>query len=87
MKVAIPFRVIQHNITPEGEEIVFPYGDRWYRCPISKVPEKYFKLRDVYLWIEEGKTVNRIVRLNLNVPPIVEIDLEECEEITETYPI
>lgn len=85
--VKIPFRVIQHNVTPNGEEIVFPYNGKWYRCNIANVPEEYHKLRKLMLWLTEGKTFDESVTVDLSVNAEVEIDLSLCEEIPETYPL
>jgi len=85
--VKIPFRIIQHNVTPAGEEIVFPYNGKWYRCDINNVPEKYHTLRKLYLWLTQGKTFDESVALILSNPAEIEIDLDLCEKIPETYPL
>ena len=87
MIVKIPFRVIQHNVTPQGEEIVFPYNGKWYRCSIDNAPADYFKLRKLMLWLLYGKTFDESVTVDLNAPAEIEIDLSVCEEIHETYPL
>ncbi|RLG98616.1 hypothetical protein DRO29_00505 [Candidatus Bathyarchaeota archaeon] len=85
--VKIPFRVIQHNVTPNGEEIVFPYNGKWYRCDIANAPKQYFTLRKLYLWLTEGKTFDESITVDLSLESVVEIDLDVCEEIPETYPL
>jgi len=85
--VKVPFRVIQHNETPEGEEIVFPHENKWYRCDIVKAPEYYYKLRKLMLWLTEGKTFDESITVDLSVNAEVDIDLSVCEEIPETYPL
>ena len=85
--VKVPFRVIQHNIAPEGEEIVFPHENKWYRCNIANVPKQYFTLRKLYLWLTEGKTFDETITVDLSLESVVEIDLSLCEEIPETYPL
>ena len=85
--VKVPFRVIQHNVTPAGEEIVFPYEGKWYRCDIANVPEEYHKLRKLMLWLLYGKTFDETVTVDLSLNAEVDIDLALCEEISENYPL
>jgi len=87
MIVEIPFWVILYNVTHEGEEIVFPYNNKWYRCDISKVPQDFFKLRQLKLWLEGQYTSNESLQVDLSKKPYIKIDIEECEEIPESYPL
>lgn len=89
--VEINFSVIQVNEIPEGKEIVFPYGDKWYRLDWDKVPPRFKHLYVTYLkllgreipeWLSEYET-DTITVSNVNV----DIDLDNCEEIPEEYPM
>jgi len=87
MRVGIPFWVIQYNVTNEGEELIFPYNNKFYRLPIHKAPYEFWKYRKLLLWLTEGKTVDEEITVKLSEKPLVWIELDECEEIPESYPL
>ena len=41
MKVSISFHKIQVNLFQNKKELIFPYGDDWYRMDWENVPEQY----------------------------------------------
>jgi len=83
----IEFRICQHNVTPEGEEVIFSYNGKWYRIKAEDMPATYHELRKLKLWLEEGKLFDSLAYVDLSKPAIVEVDLDKAEEIAESYPL
>ena len=91
MKVKVPFNLISINETPRGREIVFVYGNDFYRMDWDKVSDRFKELYVVWLklqgkeipeWLEECE------KDTIDVSDVsVEIDLDECEKIPATYPL
>ena len=57
MIVRIPFNLIRVNQGREGLEVVFPYGEDWYRLDWEKVPDRFKELYRRSL--EEGRIVRK----------------------------
>lgn len=83
----VEFRLCLHNVTPEGEEVIFPYAGKWYKVKAKDMPDEYNKLRMLKLWLEQGKLFNCQLNIDLSKPAIISIDLDIAEEIHESYPI
>ena len=91
MIVKIPFNLINVNQSGENLEIVFPCNDKWYRMDWDKVPEK-FKILYVATLKLQGLEIPEHLRKyekdTIDVSDVnVEIDLSQCEEIPEEYPL
>ena len=87
MRVGIPFWVIQYNVTDTGAELVFPYEGKFYRLDTNKAPSEFWKYRKLLLWLTEGRTENEQITVDLSDKPNVWIELDDCEEIPESYPL
>jgi len=91
MIVKIPFNRIHVNQGRNGLEIVFRYDKNWYRMDWDKVPEK-FKILYVATLKLQGLEIPEHLRKyekdTIDVSDVnVEIDLSQCEEIPEEYPL
>jgi len=91
MKVNVPFNVIRINETPNGKEVVFSYGEDFYRMEWDKVPDRFKELYVVWLKLQ-GMTIPEWLkdyeRDTVDVSDVsVEIELDECEKIPATYPL
>ena len=89
--VKIPFHLIHVNSGRSGLEIIFPHNRKWYRLEWSKTPEK-FKILYVAMLklqgIEIPEHLKQYERNTIDLSEIeIEIDLNECEEIPEAYPL
>jgi len=91
MKVKIPFNLINVNQGTEGLEIVFPYGKDWYRLDWVKAPEKFKILYVAMLKLQGIEISEHLKEYERDVVDIsdtsIEIELDECEKISETYPL
>ena len=88
----VNFSLIRINETPNGREIVFPYGKEWYKMSWEDAPERYKQLYVAYLklqgipipdWLTSYDVVGTIDMSSIDV----EIDLNKCVEIPENYPL
>jgi len=91
VKVKIPFNRIYVNQGRRGLEVVFNYDGNWYRLDWDKVPERY-KVLYVALLRLQGLEVPGYLREyerdTINVSDTsIEVDLDECEKIPESYPL
>ena len=91
MKIKVPFNLIRVNEGREGLEIVFPYGNDFYRMKWDKVPDRFKELYVVWLKLQ-GMTIPEWLKEyekdTIDVSDVsVEIDLDNCEKIPETYPL
>ena len=89
--VEIPFYSINVNSGREGLEIVFNYNRKWYRLKWDKVPEKFKTLYVATLKLQGLKIPDYLKKYEKDIVNVsdlsIEIDLNECEEIPETYPL
>ena len=87
----VPFTAMRVNVTPEGREVIFPYGPSWYRLKWADVPERFkvlyvAKLRlngydvpdDLKPYERDSVTLDDLT---------VEVDLTKAEEVTGEYPL
>jgi len=91
VKVNMPFNVIRINEIEGNREIVFPYGNDFYRMEWDKVPSRFKELYVVWLKLQ-GMTVPEWLKNyekdTVDVSDVsVEIELDECEKIPATYPL
>ena len=90
MIVKIPFNLIKINKTRESLEIVFPYGNDFYRLDWDKVPDKFKELYVVWLKLNGYKVPEWLKDYEREIvvsDVSIEIELNECEKIAETYPL
>ena len=90
MIVKIPFNLIKINKTRESLEIVFPYGNDFYRLDWDKVPNKFKELYVVWLKLNGYKVPEWLKDYEREIvvsDVSIEIELNECEKIAETYPL
>jgi len=91
MKVRIPFNLIRVNQIGKRLEIVFPYGNDFYRLDWSKVPDRFKELYIVWLKLSGYKVQEWLKEFERDVVDVsdvsIEIELDECEKIPETYPL
>jgi len=85
--VRIPFNQLYYNEIEGKAELIFQHNGRWYRLTEDKIPSRYWRFRKVYLWLTENKTFDRRVCLDLDEKPMIEINLDEAELISEDYPL
>jgi len=91
VKVKIPFNRLYVNQGRDGLEVVFHYDKNWYRLSWSKVPEK-FKILYVAMLKLQGLEIpehlKKYERDTIDISDMnIEIELDECEKIPETYPL
>ena len=91
MKVKIPFNRIHVNQSVEGLEVIFDYNGEWYQLDWNRVPEK-FKILYVAMLKLQGLEIpehlKEYERDTIDISDInIEIELDECEKIPETYPL
>ena len=91
MKAKIPFNRITLNKVRDRLEIVFPYGDDFYRLEWEKVPNRFKELYVVWLKLQNKPIPDYLesyIKDTVDVSDVnIEIDLDECEKIPETYPL
>ena len=91
MKIRIPFSRIHVNQGREGLEVVFRYDKNWYRLYWDKAPEKFKVLYVAMLklqGLEIPEHLKEYERDTIDISDInIEIELEECEKIPESYPL
>lgn len=92
MLVKIPFSQIQVNMVAfEGAEVVFPYGDKWFRMEWAKVPDRFKQLYVLKLRLNGVRVPDALEQYivdNMSVSDLdIELDLEEAEEVDEDYPV
>ena len=91
MKVKIPFNRLHVNEGREGLEAVFNYDRNWYRLSWDKVPEKFKILYVATLklqGLEIPEHLKEYERDTIDISDIsIEIELDECEKIPESYPL
>ena len=89
--VEIPFHLIRVNIRNGKLEIVFPYGNDWYRCDWDNVPERFKHLYVVWLKLQGKKIPEHLKEYEVETVSVkstkIRIDLDKCERVTETYPL
>jgi len=75
----------------QGLEIVFPYRNQWYRLDWDKTPDRFKELYVVWLKLQGKEIPNYLKKwetVMIDVENVnIEINLAECEEIPETYPL
>ena len=91
MKVSVPFYRMYVNQGRDGLEIVFNYGKNWYRVDWNRVPDK-FKILYVAMLKLQGLEIpehlKKYERDTIDISDMnIEIELDECEKIPETYPL
>ena len=89
--VSVPFHVIKVNQRRDKLEIVFPFGNTWWRLDWDKVPERFKHLYVVWLKLQ-GKEIPDYLKdyevETLSVKEVtVRIDLDKCEQVPENYPL
>ena len=87
----VSFSLIRINETPNGREVVFPYGKNWYKMSWEDVPDRYKQLYVAHLKLQGASvpdwlTPYDVGTINLMTTDI-EIDLSKCIEIPENYPL
>ena len=89
--VKVRFNLIQVNEIGESREVVFPYEGRWFRMDWNKVLERFKVLYVAMLklqGLEVPEDLKEYERDTIDVSDIdIEIDLNQCEEIPEMYPL
>lgn len=89
--VYVPFHVIRVNVTAKGLEIIFPFGNQWWRLSWDKVPSRFKHLYVVYLKLLGREIPDYLKEYEvetINVENVsVRIDLDKCEQIPHDYPI
>jgi len=88
----VPFNQIQVNMVAfEGAEVVFPYGDKWFRMKWDDVPTRFKQLYVLKLRFEGVRVPDALGQYILNNIDIdnldIELDLSKAEQIDENYPI
>lgn len=75
---------IQVNEGPDGKEIVFPVGDKWYRMPWDNVPEKFRKMYWALVRLSGGEIPKDLDYDSVVVnDAVIELDMEYAEEMDE----
>jgi len=91
MVVKIPFNLMSVNQGREGLEVIFRYGNAWYKLPWDEVPDRYKELYVVYLKLSGIEVPEWLRTYDVDTVDIsaidIEIDLNKCIEIPENYPI
>jgi len=91
MKVSISFHKIQVNLFQNKKELIFPYGDDWYRMDWENVPEQYKIMYVAWLkfqGIEVPEDLKQYEKDTIDLSNLsVEIDLDSVEKISENYPL
>lgn len=91
MLMEVRFRDIRVNTTPSGREIVFRYGDQWFKMDWESVPDRFKELYVAYLKLIGADIPDDLSKFDKDVYNIgdatVEIDIEQVEKIPEGYPI
>lgn len=87
----IPFNMMFVNKTREGIEVIFQHYGKWYRMNWENVPERFKHLYYAKLKLE-GKPIPDFLKpyevKEITIEnAVVRIDLDDCEEIPETYPL
>ena len=90
MIVTVKFHLIKVNYVSGKPEIVFPYGNDFYRMDWDKVPEKFKILYVVWLKLS-GKEIPEHLKCyerdTVDVSDTnIEIDLDYCEKVPPAYP-
>jgi len=87
----VSFPLIRLNETPTGREIVFPYGNDWYRMPWEDVPDRYKQLYAAYLKLQGIEIPDWLAPYDVGTIDLtttdVEIDLSKCTQVPEDYPL
>jgi len=84
--ITISFNKIYVNtVAFEGAEIIFSYGDKWYRMKWDNVPDRFKQLYVLYLrlqGIEVPSSLQDYIVSTLNVEDLqIELDLSLAEEM------
>ena len=89
--VNVKFRDIRVNTTPSGREIVFRYGDQWFRMGWENVPDRFKELYVAYLKLMGFGVPEDLSEFDRETYDIgdgsVEIDIDKAIKIHEIYPI
>ena len=92
MQVKVPFNQIQVNMVAfEGAEVIFPYGDKWFRIKWDDVPTRFKQLYVLKLrlgGVRVPDALQQYIVDNIDVADLsIELDLDKAEEIDESYPV
>ena len=92
MLVKVPFNQIQVNMVAfEGAEVIFPYGDKWFRMKWDDVPTRFKQLYVLKLRLEGVRVPDALEQYvvgGIDVSDLdIELDLTKAEEVDENYPL
>jgi len=91
MIVEIPFNLVRLNEVANTREIVFPYGNDWYRMSWEDTPERFKELYVAWLklqGIEIPEWLKDYEKDTIDIKDVnIEIDLSKCEKIPAVYPL
>ena len=91
MIVKVKFHLIRINTVASKLEIVFPYGEKWYRMDWENVPDKYKTLYTAYIKMlgrEVPDYLKDYEKTTIELDNLeIELELDLAEEVPPTYPL
>lgn len=89
--VKIPFNLIRLNEVAGEKEVIFPYGNGWYKLSWENTPERFKELYVVWLKLQGMEIPDYLKDYEKDTIDIkdvdIEIDLSKCEKIPAEYPL
>jgi len=89
--VKVPFHLIRVNTSEGSLEIIFPYGNKWWKLDWDKVPDRFKHLYVVYLKLQGIEIPDHLKEYQVNTLSMdnidISIDLDKCVQVPENYPL